>query len=370
MTNVLAASAIFIDSRTRIDEVAHWFAGCAMHPQADTDKSLTPYLRQYNLVQGIIDDNSSAPTDVATYAADPSFCGSFPQMKDALERICKATDEPAYLDALEAFVQLGANVVDTFLFVDRYTESHGPIDGIFLEGLGCVTWAWDNLLDNPCGNMSHDLRVFLTEEVHREPLVTQMLCHLLVKVRMNNIEKTKHKLHSVMWTSILRYAADLPGKPRDKLDAVIQNAPNLEGDQKKHILAALAGELPEVDRPIRTTDEVTAELLAHAARIYNDNDNEPQDVPIKALGPEIDPRTLGHPSTEAPSADEQCAICRGEFTGTEEPFLALDACNHLFHVDCFDPWVNRVELGLSTIQCPYCRAPLCDARNYRGVLKE
>ncbi|KAH7412211.1 hypothetical protein DE146DRAFT_732527 [Phaeosphaeria sp. MPI-PUGE-AT-0046c] len=345
-------------------EFPRWLAMCAMHPEADIDRSCYEMLNLYNMIQETVEYSSATPNDAA-YSASISFCGHFPQMNDALEYMSRILGEAAYLSALQAFVQLGANVVDMFLYVYRTLAQTNVSESIIIEGLDCVTWAWQNMLDNPFGAIRPDARGFLVDLVDFGGLAAAMLRHIQSKVRFNSVGEDK--LHGVMWTSILRYAASVPGMYDRTLESVIQNNLCLKADKKEKILAALADQLPEIERPIDTTDQVTAELSARVALMLNDND-EMRDVPIEAMGPAIDPRTLGHFVTESPTSDERCPVCRGEFADTE-PFLALNACGHLFHVDCLDPWVNRVDVGLTRINCPYCRAQLCDARNYKGVVE-
>ncbi|OAL02155.1 hypothetical protein IQ06DRAFT_346748 [Phaeosphaeriaceae sp. SRC1lsM3a] len=160
------------------------------------------------------------------------------------------------------------------------------------------------------------------------------------------------------------------GMPDCTLLSVIQDTLTLDEPTKSRLIAAIHDQLPEVERPIGTADQVTAELAARVAFFFPKNGGNGRDVPIEAVGPAIDPRTLGHSVTEQPPSDERCPVCRCNFADPGDPSLALNACGHVFPVDCLDPWVNRVDVGLSTINCPYCRAQLCEARDYKGVVEE
>ncbi|GAB4835860.1 hypothetical protein Ancab_000777 [Ancistrocladus abbreviatus] len=48
----------------------------------------------------------------------------------------------------------------------------------------------------------------------------------------------------------------------------------------------------------------------------------------------------------------ECAVCLNAFQGADEMLRLLPKCNHVFHLQCVDPWLE------SHTTCPYCRANL------------
>lgn len=59
-------------------------------------------------------------------------------------------------------------------------------------------------------------------------------------------------------------------------------------------------------------------------------------------------------STNGPS-ELECSICLGEFI-VNEKLRCLQDCNHLFHIDCIDVWLQN------NANCPICRTSICNTR--------
>ncbi|KNA19834.1 hypothetical protein SOVF_057860 [Spinacia oleracea] len=76
---------------------------------------------------------------------------------------------------------------------------------------------------------------------------------------------------------------------------------------------------------------------------------------------------LVHVSKEQEESRESCAVCLYEFSNGEE-IRWLSNCNHIFHKDCVDRWID-----LDHRTCPLCRTPfllhdLLDQFNQRLLL--
>jgi len=55
--------------------------------------------------------------------------------------------------------------------------------------------------------------------------------------------------------------------------------------------------------------------------------------------------------------DEQneCAICTEKFENTEDMNVCTNGCQHKFHCECLQDWVNTAGQGAT---CPLCRQPI------------
>ncbi|KAJ4373047.1 hypothetical protein N0V83_003338 [Neocucurbitaria cava] len=90
------------------------------------------------------------------------------------------------------------------------------------------------------------------------------------------------------------------------------------------------------------------------------------DVELEAYGSCIDIEDISEAPNQSPSDNTNCSICQYGFGSDPEelsPCVQLLVCQHLFHADCLEVWVNGVHLD--TVQCPNCRARLCGARSRR-----
>ena len=75
------------------------------------------------------------------------------------------------------------------------------------------------------------------------------------------------------------------------------------------------------------------------------------------FGPRIDVSRHTSPVQDVPS-DRDCSICVKELE--ESACVSLDVCNHIFHSECLDTWLNSA-LYRSNI-CPDCRTIICERR--------
>ena len=90
------------------------------------------------------------------------------------------------------------------------------------------------------------------------------------------------------------------------------------------------------------------------------------DIPLRAVGPETHPTTVGSPFADYPP-DECCIICLEQYAATQEtdPCFKLTTCGNLLHEDCLRTLINAPVR--QSIRCPYCRAYLCEPRDVEGV---
>lgn len=122
-------------------------------------------------------------------------------------------------------------------------------------------------------------------------------------------------------------------------------------------------------RPSGHDDEVYA---PHPTRIANappvDIRQIPSNLPTIAGGAEISTAQYTNPVRNQP-ADATCAICLdGHSAGN--PLVTPRACDHMFHNDCLDHWVNSTANNSGG--CPTCRRPIVPERplfaNHNGIL--
>lgn len=98
-------------------------------------------------------------------------------------------------------------------------------------------------------------------------------------------------------------------------------------------------------------------------------DSALRDVELQATGEPINVSEVTTPCEEPLPEEAVCAICQCEFraAGAEAEELeegelsgsgpVKTLCEHVFHADCLDQWVNSV-MGNSDL-CPICRIALC-----------
>jgi len=101
-------------------------------------------------------------------------------------------------------------------------------------------------------------------------------------------------------------------------------------------------------------------------------DNALRDVELQATGEPINVSEVTTPCEEPLPEETVCTICQcelgaagveteeleeGELSGTGP---VKTCCEHVFHADCLDQWVNSV-IGNSNL-CPICRMALCVQR--------
>lgn len=101
-------------------------------------------------------------------------------------------------------------------------------------------------------------------------------------------------------------------------------------------------------------------------------DNALHDVELQATGEPINVSEVTTPCEAPPPEETVCTICQCEFgaTGVEAEELeegelsgtgpVKTRCEHVFHANCLDQWVNSV-MGNSNL-CPICRMSLCVQR--------
>lgn len=51
-----------------------------------------------------------------------------------------------------------------------------------------------------------------------------------------------------------------------------------------------------------------------------------------------------------------CTICLNSFSETNLPYQT--ECNHLYHVDCINTWLNQCTKSNKDHKCPYCQKPI------------
>jgi hypothetical protein len=89
---------------------------------------------------------------------------------------------------------------------------------------------------------------------------------------------------------------------------------------------------------------------------------EPVDVQVEATGPEIDPHNVASVYLNY-AEDASCSICLlGYGRENVDPCMKLDACVHMFHMECLSGWLNAAHRGLEMVRCPECRADICPRR--------
>jgi hypothetical protein len=86
------------------------------------------------------------------------------------------------------------------------------------------------------------------------------------------------------------------------------------------------------------------------------------DVPLQAIGPRNDPRTVCDPMYTVP-ADQMCTICQIEFE-VEDECVMLRSCKDVLHLECLDILINEVYPNVKDVRYPNCRTPICTARDY------
>jgi hypothetical protein len=101
----------------------------------------------------------------------------------------------------------------------------------------------------------------------------------------------------------------------------------------------------------------------------SERNHGPVDVELVPYGPRNQVRDFTEQISEPPT-NSTCTICVEEF-GTdvdESSCRRINTCGHMFHWECLDGYTNASHA--STICCPNCRVPICDARPRRPRIEQ
>jgi hypothetical protein len=87
-----------------------------------------------------------------------------------------------------------------------------------------------------------------------------------------------------------------------------------------------------------------------------------EDVHLEATGSEINPRDVASVCLNY-AEDASCSICRSEYErDSADPCMKLNACVHMYHMECLNAWLNMAHQGIEMVGCPECRAEICPCR--------
>jgi hypothetical protein len=363
----------------KTEEIQQYLMLCASHPGLEADDSLGPLLlRHFNrdwlapdLICGFV-----LPSDYqeqqSIIRSSPDEC--WPGMSQIFKKMGANPDRDgieqppisseSVHSVLRQFIQLAMNCVDLKIMYLN-TDAAEPVrrHHVLDEGEGVVTWAWRNMLDDPFSNVTTRAKQMLVELNLRGSI--ELLLHDLLRKPLG-LEEPEY-LHLAVYMMILCAAANnqcWTSADMSKIKKTI--GPSFPVPPSILHSGGESPRPPTFYRPPGTWDQVTDELNA---RLRQYDSGELTDVPLELVGAPIDPRSLGQTAVSAPT-DEKCTVCLDSFDDVFQEFVKLNACQHVIHFECLDALVNQIYPGRAAVRCPYCRAELCKARDYRAVLEE
>lgn len=140
---------------------------------------------------------------------------------------------------------------------------------------------------------------------------------------------------------------------------IIEAATTASVDQHGHVAGLIEDCGLSVDMPNRT---YISPLTVHTIVNFRTNpvDLDFQDVQFEFVGPLI--VMYSHTEPVSPCDDSICTICQDKLmTDGPTTCVRLSSCEHMFHSDCLDIFVNDIHTA-DEVRCPNCRAKICIAR--------
>lgn len=391
-----------------------WVIECAIHPEADTDGSLRPWLAKY-LDQ--FPPLRIVASDAVQQSGEAGPTNKFPGLTRSLQGVCISPagfseEETQFLRETYSRTQpeverttfpLEPNTLDLVACFAKYQSQY--YDDIFhilyqyfrigMNAVDAFRWCYngehlEHQAIEICRDLTHELIANTLEDPYAD-----------VK-RHNTDGRTSSRIP--ISSTAKKVIADMNAE--GNFDFLIENVV-LDFSEQGYanatygwrmyywlINAATAIEGPEISFTVASIIRNHFRLDGHEVQLdfrppgmefemgelfgenedffYDLGDLEYSNVEVEAYGPRVHPLDVGAIISE--TVGSMCVICLTQFgdeDDDQEPqlkdVLQLEGCKDVFHLHCIDTFLNCAHPGMDTVNCPCCRHPICPPRSLRPV---
>ena len=255
---------------------------------------------------------------------------------------------------VQEFLQLAFDALDTLIYFAPSAEDMYPSACQFNLGLILSVNRFTARVESGFPMLSHCLRSALTEVNYQGSfmLVWKDILPGLLQNCSGNKRLLGFKLFRYM--VLAAWKADFSGRYakalRESFDVSLLRPPRFHLRDFRPTL---------VESPLEAGD---FEKLARQLESEGSEGADACAVHVIPCGPVIDLNLHAHVAEE--EQGHVCAVC--QFKLEDKLSLALNACQHQFHLECLEQWANS---RVNRVSCPCCRAEVCAPRQVRLEVK-
>ncbi|EAT79196.1 hypothetical protein HBI56_162980 [Parastagonospora nodorum] len=379
-------------------EIKDWLLKCACHDSVDTDGSLLREMRAIIVQQPHVDLSKKgnyrlqrSERVTGGFGIWPDLTRTLSALRPSSEEEWSSKDEENAVMAVTSYLSLAANMISCFMFMSAYPE--GNLGPVYKHTFECER-IHACLIESPFSPFPLKVRQALSESNYLGNSV------LISSMVLPNINAGHPHTLFLMFRWVMLAAthpdADPTGNVRSALSKVfdlgcLERLPYLCSRHGVFLRLNIPGDVLAERFLNPDTEQAENNILAgsldsqDAIKLWNERSHEPKLHPHWNLefgfGGEVvyvinDPLDDVHIARDFPRAedlwleqhmhcipdpkpDDECLICKDDFT--ETPCYAT-ACNHLYHLDCLTGWRNSLKNAGSSSQltCCYCTKELMD----------